>query len=410
MKSRNLAAPIAVVVTMYGGACRHSVDRPPADTTLSPTDTDVGADTDDPHLRVAIEPSAPAFDDDLHCRFGVPDPAAAYTIAWTVDGAVYAGPTARDLVDGDTIPNLAQAGAQIWTCSVTSTLADIVTQGASAAVIIGTPVRMVEIASASVTYAWGITTWRGTYSLTRPYLLGIYEVTNEEFVRFLGRRGRDTFAGANLPVVSSTLHDAAEFVNALSTADGLDSCYACTTTVDGLRCTRPADLYGCKGYRLPSDVEWLIAATEGATHHDMLPAGGNFTIHCALGDPCGGWPMDPAATGPHAPPGTTVGDQCVYAANPYVSDAGPLPVGSRIPNRLGLYDMCGNVEERLADARYVPDNAPPLVDMYAAGGPDTTQSLTRSSTFMAYEGVTIQYTGEAADLGPGCGLRVARTR
>lgn len=104
------------------------------------------------------------------------------------------------------------------------------------------------------------------------------------------------------PVERVTWMDAVRFLNKCSERDGLSPCYNLETG----ECDFEAD-----GYRLPTDAEWEHACR----------AGGKGAY--AHGD-------DPAQLGRYA----------WYKAN---SGGQPRPVGQKLPNAWGLYDMQGNV-------------------------------------------------------------------
>lgn len=93
-------------------------------------------------------------------------------------------------------------------------------------------------------------------------------------------------------------------------------------------------------YRLPTDAEWSAAAGIPAEHGPTLrerddPSDRSF--------PWGNqWPPPPGAgnfRGVHAPEAITDGDSYEQAA----------PVGTFAPNRLGLFDLGGNVSEMVSD-------------------------------------------------------------
>lgn len=84
------------------------------------------------------------------------------------------------------------------------------------------------------------------------------------------------------------------------------------------------DYCNCFGYRLPTEEEWEYVATGG--NKRQLYAGTN----------------DPMEV-----------DK--YSVNLYNSDDSSAPVGSKLPNRFGVYDLSGNVDEWIGD--FYPDYA-----------------------------------------------------
>ena len=122
-------------------------------------------------------------------------------------------------------------------------------------------------------------------TLTKPYYMGKYEVTQEQWESVMGKNPSDT-KGAKLPVTNVSWEDCQEFIKKLN------------AKTDG-------------GYRLPTESEWEYACRAGTT--TAYSFGDKIT------------PMD---------------------ANYKDSKIGkPIEVGSYEPNAFGLYDMHGNVWE-----------------------------------------------------------------
>lgn len=148
--------------------------------------------------------------------------------------------------------------------------------------------------------------------ITKPYYLGIYEVTQAEYQKIMGEkpswfssdgRGRKRVAGKNtsqFPVDSVSWHDANVFCRKLTEREG-------------------------KTYRLPTEAEWEYACRAGTTgpFHFGNINNGRFSN----------------SDGRH-PYGTNV-------KGPFL--ARTTKVGSYKPNAFGLYDMHGNVYEWCAD-------------------------------------------------------------
>jgi uncharacterized protein (TIGR02171 family) len=97
--------------------------------------------------------------------------------------------------------------------------------------------------------------------LTYDYLIGIHEVTCGEY-------GDITCSDGNLPVANVTFFDAVLFANAKSKSEKLDTVYTYSgATFDSQNhCTHLenfATLFDKKGYRLPTEAEWVKAALQG---------------------------------------------------------------------------------------------------------------------------------------------------
>ncbi|MFC1607171.1 formylglycine-generating enzyme family protein [Candidatus Latescibacterota bacterium] len=129
------------------------------------------------------------------------------------------------------------------------------------------------------------------------------EVTQDQYFSVTGENPSN-FRGGNLPVESVSWYDAVEFCNRLSVITGLEKCY----NEDTWLCD-----YSKNGFRLPTEAEWEYACRSETTSH--------FNV---------------------GPRERDLGMAAWYEKN---KSAKTHPVGRKIPNIWGLYDMHGNVSE-----------------------------------------------------------------
>jgi len=169
--------------------------------------------------------------------------------------------------------------------------------------------------------------------LTRPYYLGVREVTNSQFRRFRADHRSGMAYGRSLdldnhPVVNVDWHDAVAYLNWLSDQDGLPPAYR--KNGDEWVLVQPAT----PGYRLPTEAEWAKAARFSGANPKKYAWGETY-------------PPESRAE--------NFADRSASTILPYTlssyDDDHPVsaPVGSYGANETGLYDIGGNVAEWVHD-------------------------------------------------------------
>ncbi|MDR1165543.1 MAG: formylglycine-generating enzyme family protein [Deltaproteobacteria bacterium] len=130
-------------------------------------------------------------------------------------------------------------------------------------------------------------------TISRPFYMGVYEVTQSEWMSVMGGTNPSNFKGRTLPVEQVSWDDARSFVRKLNQKEGTDK------------------------YRLPTEAEWEYAARAGTTTAYFF------------GD-------DEGSLGTYAWFSGNSGDKT-------------HPVGGKSPNPWRLYDIYGNVWEWVQD-------------------------------------------------------------
>lgn len=133
-------------------------------------------------------------------------------------------------------------------------------------------------------------------TLTKPYELGVYEMTQEQYEDVMGTNP-SKFEGLRNPVEQVSWEDAVEFCKKLSSLPG----------------ERSAE----RVYRLPTEAEWEYACRTGTF------------LEYSFGNEAG-----------------SLGDYAWYMSN---SGSQTHPVGEKRANLWGLYGMHGNVAEWCSD-------------------------------------------------------------
>ena len=143
--------------------------------------------------------------------------------------------------------------------------------------------------------------------ITRPFYLGVYEVTQGQYQAVAGENPSNFKGADNLPVEQVSWLAAVEFCNQLSEREGRRPYYG----IAGGAVT----ITGGNGYRLPTEAEWEYACRAGSP------------TDFGVGD----------------------GSREDWAWFNMNSAGKTHPVGEKQPNAFGLFDMYGNVLEWCSD-------------------------------------------------------------
>ncbi len=185
------------------------------------------------------------------------------------------------------------------------------------------------------------------------FAIGTFEVTQAEWFAVMGTRPSE-FSGGRLPVETVSWNEAQEFAKRLSARTG-------------------------QPYRLPTEAEWEYAARAGST------------ASYAFGDDVTeldqhAWYIDNAAEKTH-------------------------PVGQKLPNRFGLYDVHGNVWEWTQDCAREASKREGIDDTVAKNIRDCHRSYRGGSMANKASSLALSFfqSGGVGDRYFAMGFRIARS-
>jgi len=187
-------------------------------------------------------------------------------------------------------------------------------------------------------------------TISTSFNMSEYPITQAQYKAVMGTNPSTAASGTSNPVDSVSWYDALVFCNTLSMADGLTPVYSINGSTDPSTWgTVPtsADMTwdevtmatGANGYRLPTSSEWLWAAMGGLKDGISSDIVANSTYgNVNQSGYLKGYAGSTEANGGQ----TNIANYCWETDN---SGGTTQPVGEKLPNEFGLYDMCGNVSE-----------------------------------------------------------------
>ena len=268
---------------------------------------------------------------------------------------------------GDVLPSGQTVFGDSWTCTVTASdgnasetasesipVLDCTTTACDFTLDVGGNEMLSFVPILASTLSSGI------FSVSSHYYLMDTEVTQGMWYQLMGYQsyageatsnGTGSFGvGDDYPAYSVNWHmaaDAANHATALHNSiygSSLSECYSCSNagSVSAV-CTETMSPYACDGYRLPTEVEWVLASSVGFDVGFWTPSGGGSYSS----NSCNGT----ESIIDSSPVAHFIRNYAWYCGNnndgtnPY----GSKPVGQLDPNGNRLYDMHGNISEWVAD-------------------------------------------------------------
>ena len=202
--------------------------------------------------------------------------------------------------------------------------------------------------------------------ITKPFYIGTKEVTNNEFRDFKPKHtsGAEMFrelSNGMHPTVMVSWSDAAAYCNWLSNKESLVPAYE---NIDGqYKLKQPIT----NGYRLPTEAEWeWVSRYNGGAGEQRYPWGDSMP------------PVE--ESGNYADEST---ESLLTNVLKDYWDGYPVtaPSGRFYPNKIGIYDLGGNVAEWVSDYYAVPTRQLRLVEKDPFGPADGTARVIKGSSW-----------------------------
>lgn len=230
---------------------------------------------------------------------------------------------------------------------------------------------------------------RREVKLTRPFYIGVHEVSNERFRRFRsghssGIVARKTLDNDDQPVARVSWEDAVAYCNWLSDQAGLPRTYS------GGELITPVTT----GYRLPTEAEWAWAARFAGGRSLKYPWGDAMP------------PTGRAGNYADASAADLLDERLQDYDDGYAAAA---PIGRFAANALGLFDLGGNVAEWIHD-RYSANPGSGGVEADPLGPSSGSARVVRGSSWRHGRITPLRLSYREAGSSPrdDLGFRVAR--